>query len=200
MLVSSIRPMRLCASPEPVSAAVTSGRASRWSRASGRQWGMNSLAWSRLSVTMSARSRRGARRFAVPLVGRELRVLPTRAAHCSCLHGGRYGSGDVDGGQGEAVRVPQADGTLVVLPVGADDSDACLVTLTDVMATGHRRCNCSRRAGKDRGCRGRRCSRVVRSNRCQAARRRADHPARPSSRPDRAGRRVRCDGHRQRAR
>jgi threonine dehydrogenase-like Zn-dependent dehydrogenase len=25
-----------------------------------------------------------------------------------CLHGGRYGSDDVDGGQGEAVRVPQA--------------------------------------------------------------------------------------------
>jgi threonine dehydrogenase-like Zn-dependent dehydrogenase len=35
-----------------------------------------------------------------------------------CLHGGRYGWGDVDGGQGEAVRVPQADGTLVALPVG----------------------------------------------------------------------------------
>ena len=29
----------------------------------------------------------------------------------SCPHGGRYGWGDVDGGQGEAVRVPQADGT-----------------------------------------------------------------------------------------
>jgi threonine dehydrogenase-like Zn-dependent dehydrogenase len=35
-----------------------------------------------------------------------------------CLHGGRYGADDVDGGQGEAVRVPQADGTLVPLPVG----------------------------------------------------------------------------------
>ncbi len=34
----------------------------------------------------------------------------------ACLHGGRYGFDDVDGGQGEAVRVPQADGTLVVLP------------------------------------------------------------------------------------
>jgi threonine dehydrogenase-like Zn-dependent dehydrogenase len=34
----------------------------------------------------------------------------------SCLHGGRYGFNGVDGGQGEAVRVPQADGTLVVLP------------------------------------------------------------------------------------
>jgi threonine dehydrogenase-like Zn-dependent dehydrogenase len=56
----------------------------------------------------------------------------------SCLHGGRYGWGDVDGGQGEAVRVPQADGTLVVLPFGKDDAlMPSLLTLTDVMGTGH---------------------------------------------------------------
>jgi threonine dehydrogenase-like Zn-dependent dehydrogenase len=56
----------------------------------------------------------------------------------SCLHGGRYGSDGVDGGQGEAVRVPQADGTLVVLPVDTDDAlMPSLLTLTDVMATGH---------------------------------------------------------------
>jgi threonine dehydrogenase-like Zn-dependent dehydrogenase len=55
-----------------------------------------------------------------------------------CLHGGRYGSDDVDGGQGEAVRVPQADGTLVALPVGEDDAlMPSLLTLTDVMGTGH---------------------------------------------------------------
>jgi threonine dehydrogenase-like Zn-dependent dehydrogenase len=55
-----------------------------------------------------------------------------------CLHGGRYGFGDVDGGQGEAVRVPQADGTLVVLPVGEDDAlMPSLLTLSDVMGTGH---------------------------------------------------------------
>ncbi len=55
-----------------------------------------------------------------------------------CLHGGRYGSDDVDGGQGEAVRVPQADGTLVVLPVGADDAlMPSVLTLSDVMGTGH---------------------------------------------------------------
>jgi hypothetical protein len=35
----------------------------------------------------------------------------------SCPHGGRYGFDGVDGGQGEAVRVPQATGTLVKLPV-----------------------------------------------------------------------------------
>jgi threonine dehydrogenase-like Zn-dependent dehydrogenase len=55
-----------------------------------------------------------------------------------CLHGGRYGFDDVDGGQGEAVRVPQADGTLVVLPAGADDLlMPSLLTLSDVMGTGH---------------------------------------------------------------
>src|SRR5438093_476438 len=56
----------------------------------------------------------------------------------SCLHGGRYGDDGVDGGQGDAVRVPQADGTLVVLPVGEDHAlMPSLLTLTDVMATGH---------------------------------------------------------------
>jgi threonine dehydrogenase-like Zn-dependent dehydrogenase len=55
-----------------------------------------------------------------------------------CLHGGRFGWGDVDGGQGEAVRVPQADGTLVSLPVGEDDAlMPSLLALTDVMGTGH---------------------------------------------------------------
>ena len=55
----------------------------------------------------------------------------------SCLHGGFWG-GELDGGQGEAVRVPQADGTLVVLPVGEDDAlMPSLLTLSDVMGTGH---------------------------------------------------------------
>ena len=55
----------------------------------------------------------------------------------SCLHGGWWG-GDLDGGQGEAVRVPQADGTLVVLPVDRDDAlMPSLLTLSDVMGTGH---------------------------------------------------------------
>ena len=43
-----------------------------------------------------------------------------RGLHMSCRRGGRYGFDGVDGGQGEAVRVPQADGTLVKLPVGVD--------------------------------------------------------------------------------
>ena len=55
----------------------------------------------------------------------------------SCLHGGFWG-GELDGGQGEAVRVPQADGTLVKLPVASDHAlMPSLLTLTDVMGTGH---------------------------------------------------------------
>ena len=58
----------------------------------------------------------------------------------SCRTGGYWG-GRGDGGQGEAVRVPLADGTLVPLPAAADLSDdrlaAALATLTDVMGTGH---------------------------------------------------------------
>jgi threonine dehydrogenase-like Zn-dependent dehydrogenase len=56
----------------------------------------------------------------------------------SCRHGGRWGSPDVDGGQGEAVRVPQARGTLVKLPVGEDSALLpSLLTLSDVFPTGH---------------------------------------------------------------
>jgi threonine dehydrogenase-like Zn-dependent dehydrogenase len=56
----------------------------------------------------------------------------------SCLHGGWWGGVTLDGGQGEAVRVPLADGTLVRLPVGPDHAlMPSLLTLTDVMGTGH---------------------------------------------------------------
>ncbi len=65
-------------------------------------------------------------------------VFCREGLHTSCLHGGRYGFDGVDGGQGEAVRVPQADGTLVVLPVERDTAlMPSLLTLSDVMATGH---------------------------------------------------------------
>ena len=56
----------------------------------------------------------------------------------SCIHGGFFGNADVGGAQAEAVRVPQADGTLFVLPVGKDDAlMPSLLTLSDVMGTGH---------------------------------------------------------------
>lgn len=61
-----------------------------------------------------------------------------RGLHISCRNGGRYGLDGVDGGQGEAVRVPYADGTLVKLPVAADSALLpSLLALSDVMTTGH---------------------------------------------------------------
>src|SRR5262245_53721202 len=56
----------------------------------------------------------------------------------SCVHGGFFGTAEVAGAQAEAVRVPLADGTLVALPVGRDDDlMPSLLTLSDVMGTGH---------------------------------------------------------------
>jgi threonine dehydrogenase-like Zn-dependent dehydrogenase len=56
----------------------------------------------------------------------------------SCLHGGFFGNDAVAGAQAEAVRVPLADGTLFVLPVGQDNAlMPSLLTLSDVMGTGH---------------------------------------------------------------
>lgn len=63
----------------------------------------------------------------------------------SCRHGGLWGRDGIDGGQGEAVRVPQAQGTLVKLPVGADSALlASLLSLSDVFPTGY---HCARTAG-----------------------------------------------------
>ena len=62
----------------------------------------------------------------------------------SCRNGGWWGSHDgpgssADGGQGERVRAPLADGTLVVVPGGlsSDELLPSLLTLSDVMGTGH---------------------------------------------------------------
>jgi threonine dehydrogenase-like Zn-dependent dehydrogenase len=54
----------------------------------------------------------------------------------SCRHGAHWG-GEDDGGQGERVRVPQASGTLVVVPAGFDEAlIPSLLSLSDVMSTG----------------------------------------------------------------
>ncbi|MGA7989095.1 MAG: alcohol dehydrogenase catalytic domain-containing protein [Candidatus Dormiibacterota bacterium] len=56
-----------------------------------------------------------------------------------CVNGGGFGNHGIDGGQGEAVRVPLADGTLVRVP-GSGHSDAImrsLMALSDVMCTGN---------------------------------------------------------------
>jgi threonine dehydrogenase-like Zn-dependent dehydrogenase len=63
----------------------------------------------------------------------------------SCRHGGLWARNGIDGGQGEAVRVPQAQGTLVKLPV-AEDSVLLpsLLSLSDVLPTGY---HCAHTAG-----------------------------------------------------
>lgn len=54
----------------------------------------------------------------------------------SCRHGEHWGNPG-DGGQGEFVRVPQASGTLVVVPAGFDEAlIPSLLSLSDVMCTG----------------------------------------------------------------
>ena len=58
--------------------------------------------------------------------------------HTSCRHGGFWGGPEVGGLQAEAARVPQADGTLVVVPV-REDTELLphLLTLSDVYGTGY---------------------------------------------------------------
>ena len=58
--------------------------------------------------------------------------------HTSCVQGHFWDELELEGGQAEAVRVPLADGTLYRLPVSQDNAlMPALLTLTDVMATGH---------------------------------------------------------------
>src|SRR4051794_13975097 len=60
--------------------------------------------------------------------------LPT-----ACVHVGFFGNGGgMEGAQAEALRIPNADGTLFALPVSEDDAlMPSLLTLSDVMGTGH---------------------------------------------------------------
>ena len=55
----------------------------------------------------------------------------------SCEKGGFFGV-QTPGAQAEAVRIPQADGTLYALPAPTDEAlMASVLTLSDVMGTGH---------------------------------------------------------------
>src|SRR6184192_1335334 len=66
-------------------------------------------------------------------------------AHCragwtsNCAAGGGFGNHGIDGGQGEAVRVPFAASTLVQVPSSDQSAETMrsLLTLSDVMCTGH---------------------------------------------------------------
>ena len=66
--------------------------------------------------------------------------LPT-----SCVHGGFFANDGVGGAQAEAVRIPLADGTLFPVPADKDHGVmASLLTLSDVMGTGHHAALCAR--------------------------------------------------------
>ena len=56
-----------------------------------------------------------------------------------CVHGGGFGNHGIDGGQGEAVRVPLAGSTLVRVPGSghSEETMRSLLALSDVMCTGH---------------------------------------------------------------
>ena len=57
----------------------------------------------------------------------------------NCAHGGAFGDGEIDGGQGEKVRAPFADATLVKVPGSGftDEQLASFTALSDVMCTGY---------------------------------------------------------------
>ncbi|MEE1799425.1 zinc-dependent alcohol dehydrogenase family protein [Streptomyces sp. NPDC101062] len=72
-------------------------------------------------------------------------VFCREGLHTSCPQGGFFANGDVGGGQAEAIRVPQAQGSLVKLPVGEDSALLpSLLTLSDVYGTGY---HAAKRAG-----------------------------------------------------
>jgi hypothetical protein len=84
------------------------------------------------------------------LVNASFMFCDNTCAHCrhgitsACVNGGIYPTNG-DGGQGEAVRVPLADGGLVRVP-GSGHSDAMLASLlalSDVMSTGHHAAVCA---------------------------------------------------------
>jgi threonine dehydrogenase-like Zn-dependent dehydrogenase len=62
----------------------------------------------------------------------------------ACMNGGFFPSNG-DGGQGEAVRVPLADTTLVTVPGSGHSEEMMrsLLTLSDVLATGHHAAMCA---------------------------------------------------------
>jgi threonine dehydrogenase-like Zn-dependent dehydrogenase len=65
-------------------------------------------------------------------------VFCSEGLNTACVHVGFFGNNGVNGAQAEALRIPYADGTLFRLDVGEEDAlMASLLTLSDVMGTGH---------------------------------------------------------------
>ena len=100
---------------------------------------MSSSAWSRTSGPQVGALHKG------DLVVAPFAYNDGTCPHCragittSCVHGGFWAYGGMDGAQGEGVRVPFADATLVRIPGSGHSEEMMrsLLTLSDVMGTGH---------------------------------------------------------------
>jgi threonine dehydrogenase-like Zn-dependent dehydrogenase len=101
-------------------------------------------------VQLSSLNPTASRPATGPLVIAPFAFSDGTCPHCrhgitsACVAGGFYPSNG-DGGQGEAVRVPLADGSLLTVP-GSRHSDemlTLLLTLSDVMTTGHHAAVCA---------------------------------------------------------
>jgi len=58
--------------------------------------------------------------------------------YTACVHVAFFGNGGMPGAQAEAIRIPNADGTLFAVKQRVDDELApAVLTLSDVMGTGH---------------------------------------------------------------
>jgi threonine dehydrogenase-like Zn-dependent dehydrogenase len=58
--------------------------------------------------------------------------------YTACIHVAFFGNNGMAGAQAEAIRIPNADGTLFALSQGVEDAlMASVLTLSDVMGTGH---------------------------------------------------------------
>ena len=148
------------------------------------------------SDTSSSASSRTSARDVTGVAPGDLVVAPfiysdMSCPHCrngstiSCAAGGSFGNGTIDGGQGEAVRVPLAGSTLVPVPgyrsLRRDAAVAAHAHRRDVDRTSRGRVRRGEAGRHGRGRRRRR-RRAVRGARLESARRRADHRPQPPSR------------------
>ena len=114
---SSSPPTRSSASPAPASAAATSGRTTAARTSTGQRMGHEAIGvveavGSDVQHASSA-ARSSSCRSPTPTAPA---CSATRGCTTACVHGGFFGNGGgLDGAQAEALRIPQADGTLYPL-------------------------------------------------------------------------------------
>ena len=154
-------------------------------------WGTSSSASSRPSAPRCARSRRATSSSRRSLWSDGTCVFCREGLQTSCLHGGRYGAATSTAARARpcASRRPTARSSCC--RSAQDDAlMPSLLTLSDVMGTGHHAALAAQVApGKTVAVVGDGAVGLCGVIAAQAARRRADHPARPPRRPDRARRR-----------